>query len=58
MPKELETVKSLIENKFLIKLSVGKAFIKYLKETFQDVSVKIDPDEEYEKFLIKEPHWK
>lgn len=48
----------MIDNKELAKLSEGKAFIKYLKQTFRNTNVEIDVDEEYEKFLIKNPEYK
>lgn len=56
--KTLKTVQQMIDNKALAKLSEGKAFIKYLKETFRNTNVKIDVDEEYEKFLTKNPEYK
>ena len=54
----LKTVQQMIDNKALAKLSEGKAFIKYLKQTFKNTNVEIDVDEEYNKFLTKHPEYK
>ncbi len=51
-----KTVKEMIENKSLAKLSEGRAFIKYLERTyFVNTDVQIDVDAEYEIFLTENP---
>lgn len=55
----IKTVKEVIENKSLVKLSEGKAFIEYLKRTFfVNTDVQIDVDAEYKIFLTENPQYR
>jgi len=56
--KTIKTVKSMIENRDLAKLSEGAAFIRYLKKEFKDTSISIDVDYEYENFLVKNKEYR
>jgi hypothetical protein len=56
--KTIKTVKSMIENKHLAKLSEGKAHIRWLKNKFSDTSVEIDVNEQYDLFLKDHPEYK
>lgn len=58
MEKTIKTVQSVVGNKGLAKLSIGKAYIKWLKKKFKDTSVEVDVDAEYELFLQDNPHFR
>jgi hypothetical protein len=57
-PKTIKTVKEMIKNKHLAKLTEGAAFIRHLKKKFEDTSLNIYVDIEYELFLIENPNYK